>query len=187
MQKTTFLLLLWATTYCVHAQFIKEKSIFAQVGFGLSTPYYSEADIVNDGFFLQGELVLSLSSWAELRPYAGFVSTNADDRDLDGNPTTERAIGTAFLIGGKARLRIPIPYVAPYIELGLGASLGKFETFTAFTDISRSGVLYHIPFALGLEIGKHRKVDIGFGFYSHPTVEQSLGSFAIGIGFPVNW
>jgi hypothetical protein len=168
------------------AQFIKEKSINAQIGYGVSVPYYSADDIVDSGFYLQGEYVLSVTSWFELRPYAGLILTSSNGKDLDDNPTNEKSEAKAFLIGGKIRVRAPIPWIAPYAEIGIGASIGKFETFTAFTNINKNGLIYHIPFSFGVELGRHNNIDLGFTYYFQPTVEQFTGAFAVGISIPLN-
>jgi len=167
------------------AQFIKNKSINAQIGYGISSPYDSMDDIADAGFFLQGEYVLSVASWIELKPYAGLILTNSNGKDLNDNPTDEKAETKAFLLGGKARVRAPIPWVAPYIEIGLGTSIGKFETFTAFDDIDKNGIIYHIPFSFGLELGRNNNVDLGFAYYFQPSVEQYVGAFSIGITLPL--
>jgi len=185
MKKTLILLITILITNITEAQFLKEKSINAQIGYGLSAPNNSVGDIVDDGFFLQGELVLKVASWVELRPYAGLILTNSNGKDLNDNPTDERAESKAFLIGGKARVRAPIPWVAPYIEIGLGASIGKFETFTAYDNIDKNGIIYHIPFSFGLELGRNNNVDLGFSYYFQPSVEQYVGAFAVGITLPL--
>lgn len=89
-------------------------------------------------------------------------------------------------MGTKARFRAPIRWFAPYIELGIGASIGEFETFTAFTAIKKNGIIYNIPFSLGVELGRNNGVDLGFVYYFQPTVEQFLGAFAVGITIPFN-
>ncbi len=180
------ILLLLLTSHIIKAQFIKEKSLNAQIGYGLSAPFNSVSNVVDDGFFLQGELVLKAASWVEFRPYAGFILTSSNGKDLNNNPTTEKAESKAFLLGGKTRLRAPIPWVAPYVEGGIGASIGKFETYTFFDDISKSGIIYHIPFSLGLELGRNHSVDLGLTYFFQPTVEQYAGAFAVGLTFPLN-
>lgn len=170
----------------VSAQFIKEKAINAQLGYGISVPYNSLDDISDTGFFAQGELVLSAASWVEFRPYAGILITNSDGRDIDGTPTAELAESKAFLIGGKARIRAPIRWVAPYIEAGIGASIGKFETQTFFDSIERSGLIYHLPVSFGLELGRNNNFDLGFMYFFQPTVQQFAGAFTIGVTFPLN-
>jgi hypothetical protein len=186
MKKTLILIVIILTSNLVDAQFIKEKSINAQIGYGLSAPNNSVDEIVDDGFFAQGELVLKVTSWFELRPYAGLILTNSNGKDLNDNPTDEKAESKAFLLGGKVRVRAPIPWVAPYVEIGIGTSIGKFETFTTFDTIDKSGIIYHIPFSLGLELGRNNNVDLGFTYYFQPSVQQFVGAFAVGITFPLN-
>lgn len=70
MKKTLILLIIILTSNLAEAQFIKEKSINAQIGYGLSAPNNSVDGTVNSGFFAQGELVLKVASWIEIRPYA---------------------------------------------------------------------------------------------------------------------
>ncbi|MEH1008233.1 hypothetical protein VDP25_10840 [Winogradskyella sp. ECml5-4] len=186
MQKNILLLIVILTSNLTEAQFVKEISINAQIGYGISFPYNSIDEVADDGVFAQGELVLKIASWLELRPYAGFILTNSDGKDLNDNPTNEIAESKAFLLGGKARVRAPIPWVAPYVEIGIGTSIGKFETLTAYDNIDKSGVIYHIPFAIGLELGKNNNVDLGFTYYFQPSVQQFVGAFAVGITFPLN-
>lgn len=186
MKKMLVFLTIVLTSNFADAQFIKEKSISAQIGYGISVPYDSFDDIADDGFYAQGELVLKITSWFELRPYAGFIITNSNGKDLNNNPTYEKAESKAFLLGGKARLRAPIPWVAPFIETGIGTSIGKFETLTGYHSFDKSGVIYHIPFAFGLELGKEHNVDLGFTYYFQPSVKQFVGAFAFGLTFPLN-
>ncbi|MFC4632341.1 hypothetical protein ACFO3O_00365 [Dokdonia ponticola] len=186
MQKTLIVLIVILSSNLIQAQFIKEKSINAQIGYGVSVPFNSVDEIADSGFFAQAELVLKATSWVEFRPYAGFILTNSDGKDLNDNPTDEKAETKAFLLGGKARVRAPIPWVAPYIEIGIGTSIGKFETLTAFDNIDKSGIIFHVPFSFGLELGKNNNVDLGFAYYFHPSVEQATGAFAVGITFPLD-
>ena len=187
MKKILFLILFVNLSNSVVAQFIKEKQLNVSIGYGMSSPYYSDSDIVDTGFFMQGELILKSSSWFEIRPYLGFIITNSKGKDLDDNPTEELAECRSVLLGGKARLRAPIPWVAPYVELGIGASIGSFNTETNYSAINKSGLLYHIPVSVGLEIGRKGNFDLGYAFYFHPTAEQFAGAFALGVTFPLNW
>lgn len=181
--KWVWIAILFVTT--ANAQFIKEKSVNALIGFATTIPNNSLGETFNDGFYLQGELVLKVTSWVSFRPYAGFIFTGTQGKDENGNRTDESASSKALLLGGKARLRAPIPYVAPYLELGTGASVGKFETQTYVDDINKTGIIYQMPLSLGLELGKKHNVDLGFSFYFHPTVEQTAGAFAVGLNIPL--
>lgn len=168
-----------------NAQFIQEKSINAQIGFASSAPYDSTTEFADTGFFLQGEFILKVKSWFELRPYAGLVLTKSDGLDFNNDPTFEKSVTRAMLIGGKVRVRAPIPYFAPYIELGLGSSIGKFETLTTYYTIDKKGLTYHIPVGFGVELGRHNNVDLGLGFYFQNGVKQGIGALAIGITIPL--
>lgn len=85
MKNTLILIIL--TSNLVEAQFIKEKTISAQIGYGLSVPFNSIDEMFYDGFFMQAELVLKVASWVELRPFAGLILTSSNGRDLNDNPT----------------------------------------------------------------------------------------------------
>ncbi|MFL0076616.1 hypothetical protein [Tenacibaculum maritimum] len=91
MKKTLILLIIALSSNLAEAQFIKEKSINAQIGYGLSAPNNSIDKIVNDVFFAQGELILKVKTWIEFRPYAGFILTSSNGKDLNDNPTDEKA------------------------------------------------------------------------------------------------
>mgnify|MGYP003631148465 CR=1 FL=1 len=185
MKNTLILVILFLISNQLEAQFIKERAINVQIGYGLSLPYNSIDEIADDGFFLQGEYVLKVASWIELKPYAGLIITSANGKDINGNQTDEEATSKAFLVGGKGRIRAPIPWVAPYIEIGIGASIGSFKTYTSFTNITKNGVIYHIPFSFGLELGRTNNIDLGFTYYFQPTVEQFAGAFALGVSIPL--
>ena len=185
IMKKVLILLVILTSSLAEAQFIKEKSINPQIGLGLSAPNNSADEIVDDGFFAQGDLVLKVASWFEMRPYVAFIWTNSNGKDLNGNTTNERAESKALLLGGKARVRAPIPWIAPYAEIGIGTSIGKFETFTTFDEIDRTGIIYHVPFSFGFELGRNNNVDLGFAYYFQPSVEQYAGAFAVGLTFPL--
>jgi len=180
----TFIIIVCAL-HQIKAQSITLESINAQIGLGISSPYESRDEIAGTGFFLQGELVYNVASWLELKPYAGLILTSSNGKDLNDNPTDEKATSKAFLVGGKARVRAPIRWVAPYIELGVGVSVGKFETLTVFDNITKNGLAYHIPFAFGLELGKNNSVDLGLTYYVHPSLKQFSGAFALGISIPL--
>lgn len=185
IKKILIVLIAVLASNLAEAQFIKYRAIHAQIGYGMSSPYYSDEEIGNGGFFMQGEYVLNVASWFEFRPYAGLILTSSNGEDMNNNPTNEKAESKALLIGGKARVRAPIPWVAPYIEIGIGGSIGKFETFTTYTNINRSGFIGHIPFSLGLELGRQNDVDLSFRYYFQPAAEQFAGAFALGITFPL--
>lgn len=183
MKKAIVLIFTLLTSLQINAQTVKKTSIDISVGYGISAPY-DDVDVTGTGFFLQGEYVLRFNSWFEARPYAGFILAKTSDKEK--NETGMISDANAFLIGGKVRLTAPIPWVAPYLESGIGASIGSFETLTPFTNIEKSGLVYHIPLSLGLELGPKRNFDIAFTYYFHPTAEQFSGAAAFGISIPLS-
>lgn len=167
------------------AQTAKGQYIRASVGYGISAPY-DDVDTDGSGFYAQGEYLFNLSTWFSLRPYAGVIFTKTRKDDSPQQEPDYKVTSNAFLIGGKARVTAPIPWVAPYVEGGIGTSLGSFETYTAYTDIKKNGLLWHIPFSLGLQLGPKHNFDIGFTYYFHPSAEQFAGAVAFGLSFPVD-
>ncbi len=183
MRKTIVIILTILASTQVKAQLIKEKAIDVAIGYGLSAPY-DDVDITGSGFYLQGEYVLTLAKWIDVRPYAGLILTKADDNEQ--NQPDYKSTANAFLIGGKTRIIAPIPWVAPYVEFGIGASIGSFETVTPFTNINESGLIMHIPFSIGLQLGRKHNFDIAFTYYFHNSVDQFAGAAAFGISIPLN-
>ncbi len=182
MRKTITLLLAIFAVSQTSAQFIKEKSLDVSIGYGISVPY-DDVDVEGSGFYLQGEYVLTLAKWLDLRPYAGLILAKTKN---DNNLPNYRSDANAFLIGGKLRFTAPIPWVAPYLESGIGASIGSFETFTVFTNITKSGFVFHIPVSVGLKLGPKQNFDFAFTYYFHPSVEQIAGGIALGVSFPLH-
>ncbi|RMB59420.1 autotransporter outer membrane beta-barrel domain-containing protein [Dokdonia sinensis] len=184
MRNIVIFILLLTVCHNVKGQFIKSTSIKASVGLGITIPN-EDYDINGNGVYAQGEYVLEVSKWIDLRPYAGFIYTSKDSDDVEDGELEFDVTSRAFLLGGKIRLTIPIPYVAPYFELGAGASFGSFTTFTPTIFLEKNGVIPHVPITLGLELGKSRKVDLAFVYYLQDSVEQVAGAAAIGISFPL--
>lgn len=183
MKKTYILILAILACTQVKAQLIKEKSIDLSIGRGISTPY-DDIEIYGYGFYLQGEYVLTIASWIDIRPYAGLILTKSTENKRD--PSEYKSNANAFLIGGKTRIKAPIPWVAPYFEIGIGASIGKFETITPWTHIEESGVLMHMPISIGLEIGPKHNFDVAFTYYFHESAQQFAGALAVGFSIPLN-
>ncbi|MEO9077033.1 MAG: hypothetical protein ABI263_07040 [Gelidibacter sp.] len=183
MKKTYLLILAILAFSQMKAQLIKEKSIDLSIGRGISTPY-DDIEIYGYGFYLQGEYVLTIASWIDIRPYAGVILTKSIDNKRE--PSEYRSNARAFLIGGKTRLKAPIPWVAPYIEIGIGASVGSFETITPWTYIEESGLLMHMPLSIGLELGPKHNFDVALTYYFHDSVQQFAGAFAVGFSIPLN-
>lgn len=173
--------LIVATT--AYAQPQKGRFINASFGIGITFPY-DDFDISGSGFYAQAEYVMGIKTWFGVRPYAGFIFTSPADSD-NPNLADFKVSSKAFMVGGKVRVVAPIPWAAPFIEIGVGASIGTFETFTPLTNIDESGVFIHIPYSLGLALGPKHNVELAVTYYEHPSLEQVNGGVGITLSFPL--
>lgn len=180
--KTLFVTIIFSTA--IYAQPRKGEFINASIGLGISTTD-EETEYKATGYYFQGEYVFCSSRWLAFRPYLGVLSTSntVDGKNL---PTSYVVTTQALLLGGKARFCAPIPYVAPYIDLGLGASIGTFRTFTPLINEKKSGIIPHFPFSIGLLLGKKHNFDVAFTYYYQSAVSQTVGAAAFGVSFPVD-
>ena len=183
--KSVFTLILFIVFVSfTNAQPKKGEFINASIGIGLTSPY-EDIDVGGQGFYAQAEYLWGLKTWFGLRPYAGFVFTSKD-KDVEESLREFKVTTNAFLFGVKARIAIPIPFIAPYFETGIGGSIGAFETYTPLVNKKENGLLMHIPFTVGLVIGKNHGVDLAFVYYFHDSVDQVAGAVAVGLSFPIN-
>lgn len=157
------------------------------LGYGLSSPY-DGSEVRGTGVLAKGEYVYAPSSWAGVRPYGGMVLTWRDQIDVRCVDTGIDCEVTAKIgvLGAKGRLAIPIPWVAPFFELGAGLSFGSLRTRTPEVDRTRSGVLIHVPVSIGLAIGPEHEIEFAFVYYYHPVARQFAGAAALGLSFPLN-
>ncbi len=180
----TILLLLFSTL--VNAQPRIGNFINANIGLGVTSASYDKQDIGGKGFYVQGEYIHAVNNWFGVRPYAGFIITSPDDDETPDVKPDYGASTKAFLLGGKVRFCVPLPYVAPYLEVGFGLSIGTFVTYTPDDEINKKGVVPHIPFAIGIAVGRKHAVDVVFSYYYMSSVKQFSGAFAVGLIFPLD-
>lgn len=184
MKNNILLILMIVASMQVSAQLVKEKSVNVAIGLGFSYPT-DAIDVSGSGFYVQGGYVNTLKKWIDIRPYAGLILTKTNSDYNDRHGTDFKSSTNALLIGAKARVIAPIPWVAPYIEIGIGVSMGSFENLTPVTNIDKRGVFLHIPWTIGLKLGPNRTYDISFSYYEHPAVKQFSAAATIGFSFPL--
>jgi hypothetical protein len=192
--RNSFLILIFTLFFSNQAKCQTEgNSIKGSIGFASSGSYYienygsqEEVDVMGGGPYFQAEYIIGLKSWFSVRPYAGGIFTSVEKNQTLQNQPQYKVTTNAFLLGAKVRLCAPIPWVAPFIEGGIGTSIGKFETFTPNLNFNKSDVLLHIPFSIGLAIGRRNNFEIGISGYFHPAAKQSSGIFAVGYNFPLD-
>lgn len=160
------------------------ESISLSVGFGITAPF-DDIDLGGSGFYVESEYVIGLKKWLGVRPYVGFISTSPDKNNTAENLSEFEVTSKAFFFGGKARILAPIPWFAPYIEIGIGTSIGSFVTYTPYENIEKNGIVLHIPFTIGVALGPKNNFEIAFNYYFLNSVAQFNGAAAIGFSFPL--
>jgi hypothetical protein len=169
------------------AQPKRGQFIGGEVGYGLSAPYQDDAGSDGHGGLVQAEYTYAPNAWVGVRPYAAVIVTWPDS--VDGRcESAELAwdcevTAQGLMLGGKGRLAIPIPYVAPFLELGMGATLGSVTTRTFSENHQVTGALVHIPVTLGVAIGEDHDFELAFAYYFHPAARQFNGGITCGMSF----
>ncbi|MFL5264460.1 MAG: hypothetical protein ACJ79R_17425 [Anaeromyxobacteraceae bacterium] len=158
-------------------------------GLGYAFPTRQDGrDVAGKGAGGYGEVeyVYKPDEWVTPRLYTGVLLTAADSSC--GSAVSPCDVSAKlFFLGAKVRLMIPIPYVGPFVEAGLGASAGTISTRSGrVVDVTGRGVMYHVPFALGLAVGARHQYAIAFQYLFHPEQQQVCGAFALGFGFPLD-
>ena len=158
------------------------------VGLGYSFPAdtTSHGQVVNgsgDGGWFAVEYVDRRREWLAPHVYSGVLNTSPSG---DCGPMVLPCDVSAkiFFMGAKARLMVPIPYVGPFLDLGLGASVGTMRTRSgALVDDQFRGATFHIPFGLGLAVGPRHQFEISLQYLFHPLQHQIDGAAAVGMSF----
>ena len=164
-----------------HAQPRTDPSLGITVGAGFSFPD-DDSDVSGSGLYATVEYVKFVTRWIGLRPYAGLLITTPDDDDERCAQVGRQCEVTANIgfLGAKARLALPIPYVAPFLEIGFGASVGSLRTLTPDTDDEVNGVTSHVVLNIGMAIGRHHEVEISLPTTIHSAAQQFEGAIAFG-------
>jgi hypothetical protein len=157
-------------------------------GLGYSFPFDrtgDDEDASGTGFSVGGEYALGIPVWwISPRGYAGFLFTFPDNGELCRARRVDCDVSAKIgILGAKIRFTIPIPYVAPFLEFGIGASIGAMRTRTLKIHEEMSGITHHIPFAIGLSLGEAHNVDLSFAYLIHPSEKQIGGGIVAGLTF----
>jgi hypothetical protein len=152
---------------------------------GLSSATSQGDTALAEGFYGAGEFGVALGEWVSPRLYGGLLMTFPVQQGCQLATGCDVSDKIAF-VGGKVRFLAPIPYVAPFVELGLGLSAGSLRTLDVGVDKSLAGITYHIPFALGLAVGKEHNIEIALSYLFHPAVSSFAGGIAVGLRLPVD-
>lgn len=137
-----------------------------------------------EGGFAEVEYVFRPGSVFSPRLYGGLLVTFPQHDSCHIQPACDVEAQIGFM-GAKLRVMAPIPWFGPYIELGLGLSAGEMRTLDGPIDETSSGVVPHIPVALGIALGRRNQYDFAFSYLFHPGPRQVGGAVAFGFGFPI--
>jgi hypothetical protein len=164
------------------AQAEPDQALGLTAGFAVAVP---DSDARRNGggagAMLMAEYVKWPGNWFSPRGYAGAVFTSPTPScDAGVSPCDIRA--NLVFLGAKLRLLLPIPYVGPFLELGIGASAGHMAArVDQSLDFDTSGVFFDLPFAFGLALGQEHRFQLSFQSLFHPG--QSMGTGALSIGY----
>jgi hypothetical protein len=138
-----------------------------------------------NGGWLEAEYVYRATEWITPRAYSGLtITVPANDCGPMVSPCDVSA--RIFFVGAKVRLLIPIPYVAPFVESGIGASAGSMTTRSgSLVNVTSDGLMFHIPVGVGLAIGSKHQYEVSFQYLFHPKQRQFNGALALGLSFPL--
>lgn len=161
----------------------RRLNLSGSVGLSLVNDSSSEGSGV--GGWLSAGYVFRANSWFSPRAYVGGVWTSPQD-DCEENVSPCDVSAALGVLGAKTRFKLPIPYVAPFFEVGLGASVGKLSTRAGFANgTQHSGVAVHIPFSVGLALGREHDIELAFRYLAHPDQNQMVAAVAVALEFPL--
>ena len=155
--------------------------VAGEVGYAASV-----ADEVEQGSggYVIANYAYALSAWFEPRAYAGMVLTYFDGLDgCEGYMPSCEVTAQIGIVGVKGRLIVPIPWVAPFVELGIGTSIGAMRTLTPQHAIELVGITYHVPIGLGLALGPNHNTTVALNLLLHPIEHQWENLIGVGFAF----
>lgn len=162
------------------------RALKGALGLGYAFPEESGGKTATDGYgqgvYADFEYVVWPASWFSPRAYSGLVVAPAKAGSCGAGVAPCDVSSAYAFAGAKARLLPPIPWVAPFLEAGLGISLGRFSTQSGqIVGRVTKGVAYHVPFAIGLAMGRQRGFELGLQYLFHPEQKQFSGAWALGV------
>jgi hypothetical protein len=164
---------------------VAPRFITLSIGYGLSaaeTPQGTTSATAG-GLYVAGEYGAAPYSFLQLRLYAGFLGTSTDQSNcrLAAGCNVSEDIG---FLGSKFRLLAPIPWVAPFVELGLGLSYGTIHATDVSVDRTTSGATVDVPFAFGVAVGERHNIDFAISYLFHLGAQAFAGALSIGVALP---
>ena len=139
------------------------------------------------GVYLEAAKLWRRNTGAQPQLYAGLVATGTRASSCPPGDFPCDISATTVQAGGKVRIMVPIPYLGPFLELGAGFSAGRIVSERGYPDDDRaSGLLFHIPFAIGVAVGPEHRTTVAFTYLVYPGKAHVDGAFAIGYDLPLD-
>jgi hypothetical protein len=176
------ILLLAGAAHAADADDESPRAVGLAVGLGFAVPDRRVGkDGSGPGAYAEAEYIFRLAHWFTPRLYAGLLLAPPESNCGAGVVPCDVSARIVFA-GAKFRLMAPIPYVGPFIELGIGASAGRISTRSGQrVDVTGEGLMYHVPVALGLALGGRHQFEIALQYLVHPEQQQICGAAALGV------
>jgi hypothetical protein len=150
-----------------------------------------DSEISGDGWLARLEYSLGATSYFAWKPYAALLMTESSDERKYADPRCKRAVveceatTQAVLLGSKVRLALPIPWFAPFAEIGLGFSLGYSRTETLYSR-HHVNAAFNLPFALGVALGPAHSVELSLPIYQLGGARQLAIGISLGFRIPID-
>jgi hypothetical protein len=142
-------------------------------GLGGSFTLVDGANGTGSGGYVAVELLSPTYEWATGSLYSGVLLTRPEGDCGPGVFPCDLSAGIFFL-GAKGRLVAPIPWVAPFFELGVGISIGRTTTLNgAVVEAEAKGFIPHWLWGLGLALGPHNEFSLSLQYLEHTRGQQS--------------
>ena len=160
------------------------------LGFGLSmggeVRDENDEDPYGRGLYLEVDRVWRSNRAIQPTAYAGAVFTAPFSGSCTHPDDSCNVSASTLFGGGKVRLMLPIPFVGPFLEAGVGMSVGRITTMTGRSDDRQdSGLMLHVPVALGLAMGPDHAYTLVFSYLAYPGKSHVDGAMAVGFDIPL--
>lgn len=162
-----------------------------QVASGLAVSFAPDHDGWGRGLGILLQYAFAPAGWGGGRLYAGGVLTGARGESCPAAVDPCALSSRIGVAGAKVRFLAPVPYVGPFFEVGVGGSVGSIESrvgpfgLLGALEEEHTGLMFHVPFAIGLAIGSRHQHELSFAYFAHPGREHIAGSIQAGIAFTI--
>jgi hypothetical protein len=174
---------LWA----IPARAEPDRALGMTAGLAVAVPTTNgRGNAYGAGGMLMGEYVKWPGNWFSPRAYAGVLLAGPSATSCDVGLSPCDVSEDLVFVGGKFRLLLPIPYVGPFLELGIGASVGHSAAHVGQSiDVEKNGVFLDVPFAFGLALGAQHRFQLSLQYLFHPGHDVAGGALSIGYDFSI--